>query len=308
MKVVTSGSPYLDIDAYGGIIAYSELLNLLGDNAVAVTTAPLNESISETVHSWPVNLSTNYRAAATDSYVLVDVSDPEFFESFVDQGRVVEVIDHHLGFEDYWHRQIGAGADIDFIGAACTLVYEKWKNRQLLSKMSTTSARLLICGVLDNTLNFGAKVTTNRDREAYAELKRIAGLPENWTAQYFTECQQAILADLKTALTNDKKVLKLKTSRHSICAGQLVVWEANPVLDKYAKIIASTLSVNNSDWFLNLVSIEEGKSYFYCDSTNARQWLSETLGVDFDNKLAVADRLWLRKEIIKQDIDRASSK
>lgn len=52
VKVITSGSSYLDIDAYGGCIAYAELLNLLGYEAKAVSSAKLNESITPTIRSW----------------------------------------------------------------------------------------------------------------------------------------------------------------------------------------------------------------------------------------------------------------
>lgn len=38
MKIVTSGSKYIDIDAYAGIIAYANLLNLNGISAKAVST------------------------------------------------------------------------------------------------------------------------------------------------------------------------------------------------------------------------------------------------------------------------------
>lgn len=305
MKVVTSGVSYLDIDAYGGMLAYAELLNLQGTEAIAATTAPLNESISKTVRTWPANLTTDYQPSQADEYVLIDVSEPQFFDRFVAQERVTEVIDHHPGLEDYWQQRIGAGSTIEFIGAACTLVFEKWQTAQLLGKMSTTSARLLVCGILDNTLNFGAKVTDDRDRQAYKDLLPMADLPDDWTAQYFTECQQAILADAKTALGNDTKVLDLKTSEQPICVGQLVIWEAGPVLAKYSKVIAETLAANRPEWFLNLVSVGEGKSYFYSGSNEARHWLNKTLGVTFDGDVAAADRLWLRKEIIKADIERA---
>jgi hypothetical protein len=43
--VITSGKPYLDIDAYGAIVAYAELLRAQSNDAQAVSTSTLNESI-----------------------------------------------------------------------------------------------------------------------------------------------------------------------------------------------------------------------------------------------------------------------
>jgi nanoRNase/pAp phosphatase (c-di-AMP/oligoRNAs hydrolase) len=162
MRLVTSGSAYVDIDAYAGCVAYAELLQTHQEDAQAVSTAPLNESISETVHSWhaPLLTLTEYNPSEDDTFTLIDVSDPSYFDKIVDIDRVDEVIDHHPGFEKHWQGLIGDKSDIEFIGAACTLVYERWRAAGQLGRMSVLSARLLICGILDNTLNFGAQPTT----------------------------------------------------------------------------------------------------------------------------------------------------
>ncbi len=52
IKVITSGSAYLDIDAYACCIAYAELLNLQGIPARAGSSAKPNASVSKTVLGW----------------------------------------------------------------------------------------------------------------------------------------------------------------------------------------------------------------------------------------------------------------
>lgn len=302
MRIVTSGSAYIDIDGYAGAIAYAELLQAQGYKARAVSTAILNESICETVRSWQAPLHTGYKASKNDSYSLIDVSDPAYFDKIVALERVAEVIDHHPGYEELWQAQLGKDAQIEFIGAACTLVYERWKNAGLLSKMSVPSARLLICGILDNTLNFGAKVTTRRDVEAYDALCKQANLPKNWTAQYFTECQEAILQDVENAIKNDIKILSFKSFDQPICFGQLVVWDVGNVLNGHSKVLSKTLSNIKPDWFMNLICVGERKSYFVTSNSSVQAWLGKLLDVKFDGSIAIADRLWLRKEVIKQDL------
>src|SRR6187549_2123290 len=102
MKIITSGSSFLDIDAYTCMIAYAELLTSQGIPAQAISTAPLNESITKTIRSWPVEFQTTYSPSAEDTYTLVDTSTPEFFETFVDVTRIDSIIDHHPGYEAYW--------------------------------------------------------------------------------------------------------------------------------------------------------------------------------------------------------------
>jgi inorganic pyrophosphatase len=303
MKVVTSGARYIDIDAYAGCVAYAELLRLQGHEAKAVSLAPWNESISKSVQSWQAAFETSYASSPDDTFVIIDVSDPTQFDTFVDLERVSEVIDHHPGFEAHWEERIGKDAHIEFIGAACTQVYEQWKTAGLIDKMSVTSARLLIAGILDNTLNFGAHVTTDRDELAYEDLLKRADLPDDWTKQYFTECQDAIFADVSNAVANDTKVLTFTSLPGTIGVGQLVVWDAKPVLEEHKDTIRATLAQVDPIWFLNLVNVGERKSYFVCEDAKIQKWLSRLLGVTFDDSVAQADRLWLRKEIIKADIE-----
>lgn len=307
MRIVTAGSAYIDVDAYAGCIAYAELLQKQGTEARAVSTATLNESISVTLRSWQAPLCMSYIPSKDDTYTLIDLSDPDYFDEIVDQNRVDEVIDHHPGLEEYWQERLGDGAHIEFIGAACTMVYERWKAAKLLEEMSILSVRLLICGILDNTLNFGAKVTSERDIEAYDALISRADLPNDWTARYFMECQDAILGNVAVAIKNDTKILTFKTFDRPVCFGQLVVWDAKQALAEQQGVIREVLANIKSDWFMNLISVGERKSYFITDNTDVQAWLTDLLGVQFDNSIAVADRLWLRKEVIKKDIISDSS-
>lgn len=304
MRIVTSGWPYLDIDAYAGIIAHAELLKKQGIDALAVSTAPWNESIPQTVRAWNAPLVTEYTHSSEDAYTLIDLSDKNYFDTFVDSERVVEIIDHHPGFEQYWQGKLGTNAHIEVVGAACTQVYELWHAAGLVGEMSVLSARLLICGILDNTLNFGAKITTERDRLAYAELLKKADLPEDWTMLYFSECQNSSLERIDRTLENDTKHITFKTFSEPVYVGQLIVWSAPEALQGYAHYFHDILSEMGPAWYMNLISIREGKSYFITDNAEVKEWLSTLLHVQFADAVAVADRMWLRKEMIKQDIER----
>ncbi len=56
------------------------------------------------------------------------------------------------------------------------------------------------------------------------------------------------------------------------------------------------------EWFMNLVSVNEGSSYFVCNDPTVQSWVANLLGVEFEGDVAKADRTWLRKEIVKQDL------
>ena len=301
MNIITSGYPYIDIDAYAGCVAYAELLNALGQPAKAVSTAPLNESITATIQAWQAPIETIYAPSSKDRYVLVDLSNPDYFEKFATPSQVSEVIDHHPGFETYWQKRLGERAQIEPIGSVCTIIYERWGKADKLDSISTLSARLLATGILENTLNFGAVISTERDHVAYEAVKRQADLPDDWPARYFGEMQATIVKDLPTALKNDTKSLPFKTFPHNVTVGQLVVWDVHEIVQQQ-DIIEATLAKPNQPWFLNLVSVFEKKSYFIATNPEVQWWLSRLLSLTFDDSIATANRLWLRKEIITQDL------
>jgi inorganic pyrophosphatase len=299
MIIVTSGARYLDIDGYACCVAYAELLNLLGKPAIAASSAVWNESVTKSVRALKVPLRTDYNSRPTDQFVVVDLSDPAYFDTLVNQERVIEVFDHHPGFEQYWADKIGSESYIEFIGAAATLIYERWVASHRLEQMSVASATLLVAAILDNTLNFEAGVTTNRDRDAYMFLAKHAHLSDDWAARYFTECQESILADLPEALHNDTKFLKFNGLNDELCLGQIVVWDAQSVIAQKLNTVVAVLSEMSEIWMANVVSIAEGRSYFVTNNDVVKVWAEPLLQVQFDGSVATAKRLWLRKEIMK---------
>jgi inorganic pyrophosphatase len=186
-------------------------------------------------------------------------------------------------------------------------VLEKWEKAGLTAEISETSARLLMCGILDNTLNFGADITTKRDHAAYAKLKEYAGLPEDWPAQYFRDCQQVIMQDLANSLRNDTKTPHLRTYTSPTAVGQLALWDGGDIARQSQQVFKQSISVKEPHWFMNIISISENKSYFVTDVPETKAWLSDVLGITFNDNIAEANRMWLRKEILKADIDREAA-
>ncbi|WP_445177925.1 DHH family phosphoesterase [Pseudomonas sp. McL0111] len=297
MKIITSGSAYLDIDAYACCIAYAELLNLQGIPARAVSSAKPNASVSKSVLGWPSRLE-DYIPAAHDEFVLVDVSDYQHFDPLVVLDRVVEVIDHHPGFENYWTQRLGFAADIRPIGAAATQVFQRWEAAGLLPRISQPSAALLATAILDNTLNFSGQMTTELDIRAYEVLARQAKLPVDWPAQHFRECQASIESNLIEALAADLKRMKPESQLPEVFA-QMTVWDADVLMQKQRPTISRWMVEQGADWLLNVISISEGKSYLLADPLVSQQKLNRLLPLEWQAGMAVLKPSMLRKELLK---------
>ncbi|WP_178120919.1 DHH family phosphoesterase [Pseudomonas atagonensis] len=297
MKVITSGSAYLDIDAFACCIAYAELLNLQGIPARAVSSAKTNASVSKTVLGWGAVLD-DYRPTSNDEFVLVDVSDYHHFDPLVVLERVVEVIDHHPGFESHWAQTLGSAADIRPIGAAATQVFQRWDTAGLLHNISEQSAALLATAILDNTLNFIGQMTTTADIDAYARLASQAKLTADWPGQYFRECQTAIEADLAAALAADLKRMKPQSNLPQVFA-QLTVWDAVALIRSHRAAISHWMNGQGEDWLLNVISIRDRLSCLLAEPMVSQQKLNRLLPLAWQAELAVLKPSMLRKELLK---------
>lgn len=297
MKIVTSGSRYIDIDAYAGCIAYSYLLKLKGIQSKAVSTAKLNESVTPQLLKLDSKLD-KYKAEADDEFIIIDVSDKNFFDDIVKENKIIEVIDHHTGFEDYWEEKLGKKSKIEFIGAVTTIIFELYEKENLQYKIPKDIAYLMMAAILDNTLNFKAKVTNSRDIIAYKKLEKIAECSEDYARKYFLECQQIIENDLKTSLENDTKI-GIKNEKLPDVFAQLTVWDKNKILDN-KKMIFDTLNNFGNEWVFNLICLEEGKSYIIASDDLLLQVVQKLLKGHINKYYLECEDVWLRKEIIKQ--------
>jgi len=303
MIVVTSGGNYTDIDAYGGCIAYAALLQLEGKAAVAVLEPTLNASIPPYLRKLPVHYSKLYQEGETDTFVIIDTSDPATFASFVELKHVEEVIDHHPGFERYWGQHKKVKTQIEVVGAACTQIFERWGSAGRLQEMSAEIAELLMAGILDNTLGLKASITHQRDIDAYHQLQAITGDHGRFMEQYFEDCQREIEQNVAGSIRNDIKTLRypafglLKT-------GQLAVWEGSELITTHLTAISAEMG-DDCPWVCNVISICEGKSSLISNDVATQTYFSNLLSVTFDDRgVAEANRLWLRKEIMKKAIER----
>ncbi len=300
--ILTAGSTYLDIDAYACSVAMAELMRMKGENAIAFSEAPCNYSVCASLieEGQIVNLLPSNYDAETAKYIIVDVSDPEFLKDSVPLDRVIEVYDHHVGFEEYWKSRIGENSHIEFIGAAATLIYREWKKAGWQDKMTRSTALLLIAAILDNTLNLTSSNTTQEDIEAFNELCKKENIGKDWCAAYFSEVQIGVEADLKNALFSDIKSVRDNAVLPQRVS-QLCVWDATRILEKLPEI-RGWFKESGDSWMINVIDIKLGCSYFVCDDMHCQKEIERVFCVTFEEGVAKLPISYLRKEIIKKTI------
>lgn len=304
MIIVTSGKRYIDIDAYSAIIAYTHLLKSLGKDVTSISTAKFNESICPVIKDINLSLDTIDKNTTINNaeFIILDVSSPEMFDKIVkDNNKIIEIIDHHTGYESYWKSYSNINLEIEFIGSVCTLIFEKYQKYNKLDLLTPDICKLLLAGILDNTLNLKANITTNRDIEACNNLYKICKIDKSWADTYFLSCQKLIEKDLETSIKNDVKI-KCKDKYLPDVFGQLLVLNKDSILEKEDTLIKIMNSYNES-WGFNLVCLDDGKSYIISNDDTTKKQMETLFNKKFENNILTLDKFLLRKEIMKKAYD-----
>ena len=296
MIVLTVGKSYVDIDGYASCLAYRELLKIKGIESKFVTHASLNYSITKSLMNLPYSID-NYKVNEEDEFIILDLSNKDFFPDFVRKEKIIELIDHHPGFEKYWNDKLNENSIIEQIGSVATIIVEKYEQSSLIEKMDKSIAKLLMAAILDNTLNFTAKITNDRDIKAYCKLQSITG-ELDFANEYFNECQNTILGNLQESIINDLKYQKTNNYLPDTF-GQLTIWDINGLQSKMDKV-KQIMYDKSEKWIINIICLKDNTSYVIYSDNKVRNRFNELFNCYYNDELLILKPAKLRKEIMSE--------
>lgn len=288
---------YVEIDVYASIMAYADLLNQRSKKAQVYIPFEPNYSVPRGLRLVERE-NASFDFTADDEAIILDISIPEVINKLVPTEQILELIDHHPGYEEYWRERLGDRAIIEKIGAVATSVFEWWGECWDYEKMSPEIAELLLAAILDNTLDFNASITTERDKEAAKKLAEIARTTlDDFEKWYFSETSKAIIGDLRDSLLKDCKIMEFPPDKSEFAFGQLAIWDAKDVTNRREQI-AEIMTSKCSDWMVSVLCISERKNYILASSERIAEYFDRLLELSKDKFWWTTDKLYLRKQII----------
>ncbi|MFI3158115.1 MAG: hypothetical protein QX199_18360 [Methylococcaceae bacterium] len=304
MIIISAGKAFNDIDAFACALAYRELLKREGKASLVVFPGPLNHSVTRLAKEQDADYLIDYILNADDHIVYVDLSDAKHFafgEGSVPQ--VIELYDHHYGFEAEWTECLGTNSHIERLGAAATLIWEEFKKRGFAEKISPQSANLLSLAILQNTLNFTSTETNDRDRNAFAELGAYRSMVDGWERRYFEECAVAMEEDFDDSLRNDTKIIDHLVDEKQFVFSQLEITEdPKTFLENHQSVILKYWSeFDGAHHLVNIADMSSKTSLLYSDDG---AWLTLTITPLFPSMIDHGDG-WIlvpihqRKQVLK---------
>lgn len=288
-----------DLDGFGGAWGYAELLKHQGKHAVAqFFDTPRGEERYVMDMFGGLYPPTVPNDVEFDQVILVDASDMGGLDGLLTPNKVIEVIDHRpVHTADTMFPN--ASVQIEPVGAAATLVAERIKKAGMNPDKLT--AALVLGGIISNTLNFKANVTTDRDRAMRDWLTPIAGVTDAFAMHLFEGKSDLEGAKLHERFMGESALFELAGKRVMISQIELVGAEALVANHKTAILneLHDQATKKSADYYvLSLIDVGDGYNLFVTDHEPTQDLVSQALDVQFSDSLARRDGLIMRKEIV----------
>jgi len=280
------------MDGTACAVAYAELLTAQGKEAVAAISGPPHIEARHVLGELGMDIPT--ALPAYDEVAILDVCRYDQLDPAIAAEDVITVIDHRRGGvpEDFPHAK---DWQVELVGAAATLVYERWRDADLTP--SANSAKLLQAAILSNTVNLKAAVTTERDHVAMAALSEIAPLGDGFAHRMFQAKSDMAGPKLREALYADKS--RFEANGWSITFFQLEIIGTQELLETREQEIREIIASSGSDRaLLSLLDIERGTTILLIPNADFAEMAGQALSCAFDQAgIATLDRIMMRKEV-----------
>lgn len=293
--IVANTNP--DIDRLACAIAYAELLNKTGEKVECVYTGNLDEEtsyIKSLTKFFPIIEKNNFKP--DDEFVMVDMSFAPNPKSGVDPTRVVEVIDHRSfnNIEIYSNAKI----DIQKVGSCATLIYERFKEKNITPNQET--ATWLLAAIISNTVNYKNAVTTDRDIESGKQLQELTGLGDNFASDIFKSKSNVNSKNLEDRYAQDFCIVNVVDKKCHIFQLEIIDVEKFLVenLNVISKLLLDSKQNKSIDYvmFSGIDLLQGVNVIFTPDPASAIFFASVFNGADI-SKPYKTDKIIMRKEI-----------
>lgn len=244
MRIFIIGHTSPDLDSISGTVQYEELLRKTKryKNAVIipVCSGEPNKETKFVFEKFDVRIPQKiekYKIRPDDMFILVDHNEEEQRHPSTEQGRVVEIIDHHkININFYEPVRI----DMKPYGAMSTIIYELFDMYGI--KPSKKAACLILSAILSDTQGLKSSTTTDFDRIIASDIAKKYKIDIN--KLYFELAEQK--SDLKGMSAReivDKDIKVYKFGGKKVFIGQVETVKPDEVLKDSKKLLEGLLEV-----------------------------------------------------------------
>ena len=210
-EIIVIGHKNPDTDSVVAAKALSYILNKEGKDSVSRISGKHNKETEFVFNSFNEDVPNivSDEEIKEGSFFLVDHNDLQ--QSVAGKDNICGVLDHHL--------LSGLKTDntiyfrVEELGSTSSLVYKLLKEKNI--ELTKEVGRLLLAGIISDTLNLNSPTTTTEDIDYYHELAEITQVdPENLAQEMFKaksdfsgcEIKEVLIGDMKSYSFGEKKI------------------------------------------------------------------------------------------------------
>lgn len=287
-----------DMDGISAMYAYSEYLNKCGKESCYYYEGTIKKEAQIVSEMYGIKINNNKNINQNDKIILVDTNSLEELPECINKNNIIEIYDHHRR-NPWLDNEKNISINIEWIGAAATLIAEKFRNEKV--EISRESAILLYFGIISNTMNLKIKMTTKRDIEISNWLKsKVPEINDKDIETIFikkSNIGQNLRAEMEVELVD-------KFMSISWTMGQLEIANVEEFLNEnetqIRKILEDIHNEKNVEYVsVNCMDIINGYSIIVAYNQETADLIQKDLGIQFHNMRGKTDTLESRKELVK---------
>ena len=185
--------------------------------------------------------------------IMVDHNELNQSVEGLEEADILEIIDHHRLDAEKTQRPIFIAAEP--VGSTCTIIYHQYLRWGIA--IDPLTARMLMAGIIGDTVILKSPTTTHHDRIAVEALAKIAGVSDvkRFGENLFSAASVLTKADPKKVVEGDFKVYEENSVRFGIGQVEVTTLEqVDEVKEAYVKQLNSTRRDHGLDWAMLLVT------------------------------------------------------
>lgn len=231
-----------------------------------------------------------------EKVVLVDHNEENQVSDKIDFSRVIRIIDHH---KISLKTEGPIFCRIEPIGSTSSLIAKMFFEKN--EKIPEVYAKLLLAGILSDTLNFTSPTTTEEDKKIAEKLNETANLEiENFVSKMFEAKSSLEGISVEEIVSMDYKIFEM--GEYKVGVG---VWETtnpesvNQKKEEIMEILKVKKEKDKIDFlFFMSVDIIKQNSYLYIISQKEGELAQKVFGGKIENEMMILEGVVSRKKQI----------
>lgn len=308
MKIFVIGHKSPDVDAISSTIQYKNFLDSTykyGEAGIIATRAgDLNIETKFILDEFDIEVPKyidEYTIEPEDKFILVDHNEKVQRHEKVNSENIIEIIDHHKVNIDFTKP---IEINIKPLGSTSTVIHEIFEGSD--TEISIETAKLMLAGILSDTVGLKSSTTTEKDKKIAHELSVLTSTDiEDLTFNILrTKSDISNLSDIEIA-KKDFKTYEFGTRK--VFINQVETVEPEKIIGRKEDLVKALDKAKEEegcgDGFIIVTDILKTKSQIIYTNKNEEEIIEDAFKTEGSNNVADIGSKMSRKKDIAPEIE-----